>query len=284
MKTISIITLCLISLLSTGQSHSDTQNFKVDTKTLKAFHLYNRSGNVKVKGVVGSVATIEVKRKIKSSSAKKLEEAKRELRLDSMYVDNAIYFYVRTEEHTFEIDENGYGSYSSCCWNSWDNRVAVDYDFDIILMIPKELDLRVATHHKDLEIEDFDGNLYARNHHDNLIARRLGGTVSLNNHHGDIKASFSKSPTEDCSYRTHHGDIVIEYPGDLSAIALFKSHHGEFYTEFDWSPEPVIMVKSTSGNGTRYEVGGSTAVRINDGGSSHDFSTWHGDIYVNKLK
>ncbi|MEP1097001.1 MAG: hypothetical protein ABJG78_17920 [Cyclobacteriaceae bacterium] len=281
MKT--IITIAFLLLLQSGlaQSHTDKQEFTIDTQNLKAFHLYNRTGNVKVKGIDGQTATLKVTRKLSTSSSSRLEEAKSEIRLDSIIDENIIYFFVKSNDQTFRIDEDGYGSYNSCCNSGWrDGDREVEYEFEIELGIPRKVNLVVSTHRKDLKIEDFEGKLSARAHHNDLIAKNLGGVVQLRSHHGNIDASFTKNPSADCSYKTHHGDIRITYQSGLSTVAYFQSKHGSFYTDFDWSPEVVPVVKTNLKNGTKYKMSNSTAVKIGSGGLEQSFKTHHGDIYL----
>ncbi len=281
MKSISTITFLLLFLIGFGQSHTDKQEYTIDTNGLEAFHLYNRDGNVKVKGINGQVATMKVTRKLTTSSSSRLEEAKTEIKMESVKEENSVYYFIQSNEHTFRIDENGIGYYNSCCNSDWrDDRREIDYEFTIELEIPKSMNLYVATHREDLEIENFDGKLYARNHHDDLTAKNLGGVVSLRTHHGDITASFTKNPSDDCFYKTHHGDIKISYQDGFSSVAYFQSHHGSFFTDFDWSPETVPVVKTNLKNGTRYKMSNRTAVKIGSGGPEQDFKTWHGDIYL----
>ncbi|MEP5610917.1 MAG: DUF4097 family beta strand repeat-containing protein [Cyclobacteriaceae bacterium] len=285
MKLITTLTLLLLLHSGFGQSYTDRKEFTIDTKNLKAFHLYNKTGNVKVKGIEGQVATMQVTRKLRTSSSKRLEEAKSEIRLDSIVEDNTVYFFVKSNDLTFRIDEDGYGSYNSCCNSSWrDGDREVNHEFTIELEIPKTMELVISTHRKDLEIENFDGKLSARTHHNNLTAKNLGGVVQLSSHHGNIDASFTKNPSADCSYKTHHGDIRITYQSGLSSVAYFKSRHGSFFSDFDWSPETIPVVKTSLKNGTKYKMSNSTAVKIGSGGLEQSFQTWHGDIYLLRSK
>ncbi len=281
MKSILTILLLLIFFVGFGQSHTDSQEYTIDTKELSEFHLYNRTGKVKVKGTSGQTARMRVTRRLSTSSSQRLEDAKTEIQMDSIKEDNAIYYFIQSNEHTFRINQGGIGYYNSCCNSGWrDDRREVDHEFTIELEIPRSLNLYVSTHRKDLEIEDFEGELYAHTHHGNLQAENLGGTVTLRSHHGDITAGFTKNPSADCSYKTHHGDIKISYQNGFSSVAYFESHHGSFYTEFDWSPQTVPVVKTNLKNGTRYKMSNATAVKIGSGGPEQNFKTWHGDIFL----
>ena len=183
----------------------------------------------------------------------------------------------------FEIDESGFGYYNSCC-DRKNNRkqVKVKYEFEIELLIPRQLELHVSTHRKTLKIQEIEGKLVAKNHHDDLFAENLGGIVKLKTHHGDIKAFFIRNPTGSCSYSTHHGNITVGFPAELRADVYLKSHHGDFFTDFDWTSQPVAVVKNKSQKGTKYIVNARTAIQIGGGGPQHEFRTWHGDIFLVK--
>ncbi|MCG8320284.1 MAG: DUF4097 family beta strand repeat-containing protein [Cytophagales bacterium] len=280
-----LLILTCFALHANGQKAIDEQVFTVNTSTLQSLHLHNMNGPVSVKGVEGKVASLKIKRSLESISNDRLEEAKGSITFDSITVDDKMYFFMKHPDINFEIDENGFGHYNSCCNRNNDRKhVKVKYEFEIELQLPKQLDLQVSTHRKPLKIKDIDGNLMAKNHHNDLLAENLGGKAELQTHHGDIKASFVQNPSDACSYATHHGDITIEFRPSLAANVYLKSHHGEFFTDFDWTPQPVALVKNDVEKGTKYVVNARTAIQIGGGGPEQKFKTWHGDIYLLKAK
>ena len=283
MKPLLILLMACIVLHVGGQTANDDQVFTINTAGLQSFHLHNMNGPVTVHGIEGNVATLKVRRKLKSFSAGRLEEARTSITFDSITVGKNVYFFMKHPDKDFEIDENGYGHYNSCCNQRIDkNQVKVKYEFEIDVQVPKQLALHVSTHRKALKIRGINGDLFAKAHHNNLFADDLGGNVQLKAHHGDIKASFVRNPTAACSYSTHHGDISIEFREALAANVFLKSHHGDFFTDFDWTTQPVAVVENELKNGTRYVVNAKTSIRIGGGGPDQEFKTWHGDIYLLK--
>ena len=283
MKSLLILVLACTVFYANGQAVEDEQVFTLNTTSLKSFNLHNMNGAVNVKGVEGNTATLKIRRRLESFSRDRLEEARESIAFDSLVIDNNVYFFTKHPDLNFEIDESGIGHYNSCCNRSNNRKKAkVKYEFEIELLIPRQLKLHVSTHRKTLRIQEIQGKLVAKNHHDDLFAENLGGNVKLKAHHGDIKASFIRNPTGPCSYFTHHGNITIGFPEELRADIYLKSHHGEFFTDFDWTSQPVAVVKNESEKGTKYMVNARTAIQVGGGGPQMEFRTWHGDIYLVK--
>ena len=284
MRTVILFFLAVgLATALLAQTHSDTRTYFIATDDLNSFRLHNVKGDVNVRGVDGQQATLTVTRRLRSASRTRLESAKEDLTLDSMRLDGSLYFFVNAPDRFFKIDPDGKGQYESD-WNdrSSRDRFEVEYAFEIELLVPKQLELWVSNHHSDLMIDNIQGDLYARNHHEDLAATNLGGNAKIINHHGDIEVSFTRNPDGECHFKTHHGTIRIAYQDDLDADVSLSSHHGEFFTAFDWQSVPVSASVDASQRGTRYVIKDRVVVRIGNGGPSHDFKTWHGDIYLTR--
>ncbi len=269
-------TLCL------AQEMPDNQYFEIDAKDLKTLNLHNLRGDVDVKGTDTRKIQVTIKRQLKSRKQTQLAEARAQYHFDTLSRGNNIYFFMQSPQHDFKIDEEGNGSYNACNNWHWNERESISYYFDVTVEFPKDMNLKVSSHHDGLRISEVDGELYARSHHKDLTVSNIGGNAALRSHHGDIEASFSKNPNDACSFKTHHGDIRIVYQDQFSADVNLKSHHGEFFTDFEWEPRPMTVLKEPSSKGTKYKVGDGTLVAINGGGPQQRFSTWHGDIYLVK--
>ncbi len=285
MKSIFLTIALLLFLGSQAQTFTDEKSFTINTDELESFRLHNLDGVVKVTGTTGNVATLNVRRRLKTSSQQRLEEAKDEFFLDSLMDGDHLYFFSNVRDFDFRIDSNGNGYYRSCCnGRDWYDRNDVQYKFEIELRVPNSVKLYVSNHHDQLEIKNFTGELYAKNHHKDLYAEGIAGNGELLNHHGNIEASFIRNPTSDCKYATHHGDIRIAFQEALSADVFLSSHHGDFFTEFDWEPSNMPLVQTDDGRKTKYIVNDQTAVRIGSGGPQLNFKTWHGDIIISQAK
>ena len=265
-------TLCL------GQEKPDNQYFEIAAQGLEAFHLHNMHGDVEVRGTNASQIKVTVRRELRGGSA----SDRASYYYDTLQKAEQIYFFMRSPNHDFKIEPDGQGYYNSCC--NWGNgyRESVKYTFEVTVEVPENMQVYVSNHHDALTVVQVNGDLVARNHHKDLVVSRIGGNAQLNTHHGDIKASFTRNPTDECSFNTHHGDIRITYQDWLSADVKLSSRHGEFFTDFDWESRPLTVTKASSSRGTKYKVGDGTYVTIGGGGPLHQFTTWHGDIYLER--
>lgn len=280
-KALIIGVLTSISTISLGQERPDEQSFEFSSNALETLHLHNLRGEVNVKGTNSSSIKVRVRRKLQGSNGQ-MASLRSTFYFDTLSRDNQIYFFMQSPNHDFKINEGGNGYYQSCNQNWDDNRKSVNYRFDITVEFPSGMNLNVSNHHDFLSIANVQGDLRARNHHKDLVATDIGGNARVRNHHGDIELSFTNNPSEDCSFKTHHGDIRIAYQDNLSADVQLKSHHGEFFTAFNWEPRPLQVTQESNRRGTKYKVGEGTGVTIGNGGPMQEFSTWHGDIYLEK--
>lgn len=287
MKGLILSLACLVTLTSCmGQNFKDRSTFAVDVSQLDRFHLYNRRGAVTVKATGGNTATLEVTRSLKAKSSAKLEEAKKNIYVDSMMMDGELVFFIQHPDRRLEYDEErGFAWYNQRDrdWN-WDRNDDDDLrvEFTMTLNIPARTKLVVVNHEHPLKVDGMQADLIARNHHDGVLVENQGGNASVHSHHGDVEVFYTKNPTADCVYDTHHGDIRVHYKEGLSAEASMYSYHGDFFSEFDWSLMPITAAKSGERKGTRYKVKGQggTNVKIGSGGPLQRFKTHHGDVYL----
>lgn len=264
-----------------GQQFEDSGNIKIDMSQINSLALYNHKGDIKVSAGNNNQGTIKYKRKLKSASKQKLEEAKNEIFLDSILHNGELIFFVSAPNRIFEIDTDGQGhyNYKGDNWNDR-NRYKVEYEFTFELELPADTKLRVSNHHSGLTVSGIKGALIAKNHHQDLILKNVGSQVSATTHHGDIEVTHSSNPSVDSYYRTHHGNIKVTFQSGFGALVSLKSHHGAFYSDFDWEYQPSQASINTNQKGTKYKIGKDTVVRIGKGGPALDFKTHHGDIYL----
>lgn len=279
--TLTTIMICMAFLVNAQQLKSK-QTITLNTSGLEWFALHNMNGPLTVEGVEGNVASIEVEKEFSSKSSDKLKEAEESIYLDSVRFGNKIYFFMEHPDYHFEINEDGSGYYNSNNFSD-PERNRVKYNFTINVKVPKNLKYQFSTHRKALLIKNIQTDLVARNHHGDLTVENAGGNTNLHTHHGHISISFSRNPKGDCNYSTHHGDINVQFQDNLNADVKMKTRHGGFYTAFEYQPLPLSLVKNEQGNGTKYVMEGKTGVRIGSGGPVFDFTTYHGDIILNKI-
>lgn len=287
MKYITTLFFLMLTLSLSAQRHNDVQNLNLDLAGYDAIHIYNKYGDVHVKGEKVATAQIRADRMIKARSKKKLANAISEINLTTSVIDNELIVYIESPFYKLEGDyNNDYMSYRGMndgMFNSgnWDKPYA-NFSFDMEITLPENVNLVVSTHEGSLQVDGMKGELIALNHHDGLKLENVENLSYAHSHHGDVEVQFSTAPSNDIFFETHHGDIKVSFPTMPSAAVSFDSHHGSFYTDFDWKQEPVRLSKSTSRSNKKaeYKVGDKTTVSMGDGQYNLTFETHHGDMYL----
>ncbi|MBX2815348.1 MAG: hypothetical protein KTR24_05110 [Saprospiraceae bacterium] len=284
MKTFAhLLILCLVTGWVGAQQFSDNETLRIDLDGIEHVGLYNHRGNVKVIGSNSNQAVVTYKRTLRSASSRKLEEAKEEIKFLSERDGNRLLLFMEAPDLKFQISPDGRGHYRSPNWNEWNDRYQVDFEFEIVLEIPAQMNLDVSNHHSALEVSGVRGTLHASNHHKDLLIEGAGSMVKAHSHHGDVTVTHASNPTKESDYQTHHGDIRVSYRSGLGAEAKMHTHHGSLYSDFDWTASPQKVSSSKSKRGTKYKIGKDTVVKIGSGGPTLNFDTHHGHIYLVRI-
>lgn len=285
--TLSLVLMGLAIVCLKAQTFTDEKTLSFDAAPIDLVRLHNKNGKVTVKGTNGNEVILKVKRKLSSSSTSKLESAKTGIYFDSTIEDGTLIFFIQTPDYRLEINENGQAHYTnrSGNWNSSDNVFyKVKAEFTIELLIPSTTPLIASTHENNLIISGMKADLLAHNHHGKLDLKNIGGNVEAHTHHGNIDIDYSKNPTKDANFTTHHGSIQLQLQPNFAADVIMSSKHGNFFTDFNYEAMPMKINSKREKNhkGTKYKLGGGSAIRIGNGGPELNFKTYHGSIYLLK--
>src|SRR5207302_288231 len=88
----------------------------------------------------------------------------------------------------------------------------------------------------------------------------------------------------DGPFRCRDGCVDMQVPASFGGDVQFKTLNGSLYTDFD-----SVRLASTAEPGTRegmkyvYRQGGTTRVRLGNGGPEHRFETVNGNITISKI-
>lgn len=279
------LTLILFAPTASAQTFSETQEetarFQNANSPDNVLYIHNINGNVTVEGTNGDNVQITYTKKIDADTPRDLERAKNELRFIIEEEANQILLYLDAPFINVK-KRNGEISYNI---NDWDD----DYNFvfDITVRVPRNTNLDVSTIN--------NGNVRAENiHAERLNVSNINGSVELENVsgitdantiNGDIKVSYSESPSGDSSYETLNGTIEVMYPENLSADITFKSMHGDLYTDFENVHRLQSRVESSSDHNrgkTTYRIDKFAPLRIGNGGPTFKFEVLNGDVYVKR--
>lgn len=286
LKYKTLIFLLTLSMALWAQQYEDEQTINLSVDQLKSLHIYNMEGGVEVRGVDGNIATLKIKRTIKTSSIDKMEMAKKEIYIDSLRDNGNMYYFIEGPSMNFQVDDDGNGSYNN--WNLAQSKselrhFKISYAFKWEVRIPKHLMIHVYNHKEPLTVTDMQNKVVVRNHHDGVTLKGMHGDVNASSHHGDVVVSFDRNPPNELICDSHHGDIKIYAKDGFSGDVSMKSHHGAFYTDFEGKNlPPVVKVSKKDGRKTRYKLGESSRYQIGSGGPHLEFRTHHGDVSVRK--
>ena len=178
MKYITTFFFLMLTFSLSAQRHNDMQNLNLDLSGYDAIHIYNKHGDVHVKGAKVATAEIRADRMIKTKSKKKLERAISEINLKTTVLDNELIIYIETPFYRLQGDyNNDYMSYRGMndgMFNSgnW-NKPYADFSFDMEITLPENVNLIVSTHEGRLNVDGMKGELIALNHHDDLKLKNI---------------------------------------------------------------------------------------------------------------
>ncbi len=268
-----------------SQDPDDTQEFLFSAEDFNSVGIYNYRGPVQIKGIDGDIGKVRSSRTLSDRTQHYLNSSNERIFLDTLWVDGNLFVFVDAPDRIFKVEDGSHAYYEG--WNrppsgSKLRHFKLDYEFSLVIEIPRHLKLEASTHEKRLEIENFSNDIIASNHHDDITLVQVSGNVKASTHHGNIQVNFSSNPPGSIKCSTHHGDIKVEVNPGLSADVHMESHHGSLFTDFDCHPVPLQVSTEESGKGTKYRWGSGTNVRIGQGDLEIDFDTHHGDAYIIK--
>ncbi len=245
--------------------------------------VYNINGSVSVEGYDGQEVKITAQKKLENIAQQKADQTLEELKF--VVEENGDQVLVHLDAPFIEVKKAG--GQVSYRIDDWDR----DYDFvvDITIKVPSDLNLDISTiNNGKVSIADVTP--------EELIATNVNGAVELTNIsgrtqtrtvNGDIRASYTVSPSDDSSYETLNGTIEVLFPENLSADIRFKSFHGDLYSNFEnikrLSSE-IATSKEDDGNSTAYRINKFSPIRIGNGGPTFSFEVLNGDVYIKQIE
>ncbi len=232
----------------------------------------NINGEINVVGYDGDSIELVAHKEIKAESDKKLEEAKREVKLEIKEEKNKIVFYVDAPWRSGEGIH--YRGWHYCGYD-------VIYDFD--LKVPRKMSLYLKTvNHGKVLVQSVEGEFEIHNVNAGVEMSDINGPALVSTVNGPIKVSFAQNPGSECSFKTVNGKIEVVLHDGLNADMKLKTFNGKVYTDFEVSsvPREDRTVEERRGSRRIYRRGDSYTVRVGKGGPEFSFDTLNGSIYV----
>lgn len=293
-KIIGIFLIGILAIQVSAQNKRITEGIDIQIKenalrSINAFNISNINGDLKVEGYEGYEGDEIIITGSKTISKKRRDLEQKEI--DEIYLKQVDYegtIYVFVQAPGVEVKFRDGKMRHSFNWNgnSRDDRNSVNFEFDIVVKMPKNLMLAASTiNGGTLSVQNMQNGVDAGNVNGDVSLREVAGKTHAYTVNGDVEVYFSKSPTEDSKFHTVNGSMEVYSPDDLGAIVTFESLHGDLYTDFEQvSRLKNQLNKEKTGDGFRYRVGKTTPIQIGKGGPKMEFETVNGSAYIRKRK
>ena len=285
MRLLLIITMLLSTAFAYAQKFTE-----VVTKEYEAYpvvYLANVSGHIEVEGYTGNKVVIEVDKLLDAKNRVDIEELKKEVVLAEMVNGDSLIIYIKGLSNCFCTDKEKYGWNSRYRYNfeNWD--YDFEYNFDFKVKVPQNTNLNLSTiNNGDVIVKDISGELNVKNVNGAISLSGISGKTKARTINGDVLLDYSSNPNGDSKYYTLNGDIKANFQDNLNAVVAFKSFNGELFTnisDLEYLPIKVEKSEIKEGRGISYKIGGTTEVKIRDGGLYLDFETFNGDVIIKEI-
>jgi hypothetical protein len=239
----------------------------------RKFVLDNFSGSVRVTGTGGNEVVVTAHKTIRAESERKIDQAKQEVTLAIQEEPDRIVLYVDAPWR----DKDGGSNYRGFDYYGYE----VEYEFDV--KVPSKTDFFVRTiNGKEISVEAMEGEFKVENVNGKIVMTNVAGSGNVSTVNGGIKATFTKNPDGEVSFRTVNGNLDIGFPKNLAADLKLKTFNGEVYSDYPVTslPSSVRPVVKESNRRRIYRKSDSFSVRVGKGGPELSFDTLNGNIYI----
>jgi hypothetical protein len=241
---------------------------------LKELAIDNICGSIEVFGEKRKDVLLVIHKKIKARSAKKLEQAKREIQLDISEENNVVSIYVDApfRKQDGSIRYRGY------------RHQGYEVTFNFEVKIPRDTDIFLKTvNDGEISVEDVRGDYEVNNINGGITMLGLAGSGKVYAVNGEVKLDFVSNPKSDCYFGSLNGDVDIEFQKNFAADLLIKTFNGDVYTDFPVTYLPhQAIIKKKKGKKFVYKTSSRTRVRVGKGGPKIELDGFNGDINVLK--
>ncbi len=270
------------ALLNTGAAHVDREDFpEVQKETIRKtldfsnpsargeVNVDNVDGAIHVTGYGGQSVILQAVKTVRGPSKDDIERAGKEVELRISEKNNRVEFYV---DGPFRCEN---GSIRS-------RRLGYRVSFDFEIQVPHQCAVSLQTvNNGEIRLENVTGRFDLENVNGGILLNEIAGEGSAHTINGAVKATFSRNPMGDCSFKSLNGDVDVAFQADLSADVWFKTFNGSAYTDFNLMPLPQRAAEPERRNGKLiYRSNDFYGARIGKGGPQLKFDTFNGSIHV----
>jgi len=240
----------------------------------KKIDVDNFDGSVTVVGADTREIKVEIHKTIRARSPEKVQEAKREVRLDMGSQGDELRFYVD-------------GPFRCKCGDGSVNYRGSRYygyevSFDFTLHVPRETAVRLRTVNRgEIRVEGTDGAFDAENVNGGLDLVEITGSGHAYALNRPVHVSYRRNPTGASDFGSLNGDVDVAFHPGLSADLWLKTFNGAAYTDFDVMPLASRPAARAQTNGKYvYKSNQFYGVRVGQGGPELKFDAFNGDIEI----
>ena len=252
----------------------EQENINQTFPAAKKIDLDNFDGSVTVLGADTHEIKVEVHKTIRARSPEKVQEAKREVRLDMgpqsdelrLYVDGP--FRCKCGDGSVNYRGSRYYGY--------------EVSFDFTLHVPRETAVRLRTVNRgEIRVENTDGAFDAENINGGLDLVEIAGSGHAYALNRPVHVTYRRNPTGASDFGSLNGDVEVAFRSGLSADMWLKTFNGTAYTDFDVTALPGRPAVREERNGKYvYKSNQFYGVRVGQGGPELKFDAFNGDIRI----
>lgn len=257
-----------------GLSVEERETIERTFPAAKSMDIGNVDGSITVIGTDAREIKVEIHKTIHARSAEKVQEAKREVRLDMAQHDDELRLYV---EGPFRC---------KCADGSFNYRGSRFYGyevtFDFTVKAPRETNVRLRTvNHGDIRLENMAGAFDVENINGGVDLAEVAGSGHAYALNRPLKVLFSRNPAGASDFGSLNGDVEVAFRPDLSADVWLKTFNGNAYTDFDVTALPSRPpVREQHDGKFVYKSHQFYGVRVAHGGPELKFDAFNGDIRI----
>lgn len=160
-------------------------------------------------------------------------------------------------------------------WDGWDNlteqgekydqvNIGIIAEIELEIKVPQNIVMNIKSKFGDVDIENFTGELYAKNTH------------------GHIQAVFPRPLKEDVQLISTHNFVDVSVPSNSRLNVDLKSSHGEMLTDLDLDFQQGVGGKNDRNNCSSSK--NRIVANLNGGGTNLNLKATHNNVYLREYK